>query len=86
MDSYRPHLSAVPNANNEDSLVDLIFRACQFDCLDLLEFECFKKFGHDRLTQLSPDQETYIVLTCRARVARRARKLGYMPKDWDREQ
>lgn len=86
MDSHHIHLRPVPRENNEDSLADLIFRACQFDCLDLLEFECFKKFGHDRLTHLSPDEEAYLVLTCRARVARRARKMGYVPKDWDREQ
>ncbi|CTQ53567.1 hypothetical protein LP7551_02091 [Roseibium album] len=81
-----PKIVAVPDENNEDSLVDLIFRAHRFDCFDILEFECYKKFGHDSLTRLTAAQESYIVLTCRAKVARQARKTGYRPKDWDAQQ
>lgn len=79
MPDCTPHLHEVPKENDEDSFVDLIYRALKFDCIYLLEFECFKSFGHDRLTRLSADEEAYIVLKCRARVARRARSLGYRP-------
>lgn len=83
MDNHASHLNTVPIDNDEDSLVDLIFKACKYNCLDLLEFECFKKFGHDSLSRLTPAQENYIVLRCRARVARRAKNMGYRPLDME---
>lgn len=81
MEKNFPRLVEVLKDNEEDSLVDLMYQACRFDCLDLLEFECFKLYGHDRLTKLTNDQETELVLRCRPRVARRALRLGYRPKD-----
>ncbi len=81
MDSYAPNLLSIPIDNDEDSLIDLIFKACKYNCLDLLEFECYKKYGHDRLVQLTPEQENYIVLKCRAKVARRAKRMGYRPRE-----
>lgn len=84
MDAH-PHIRPVPEENNEDSLVDLVWRACLYDCVDLIEFECFKHFGHDRLTHLSPDQESRLVLICRTKVARRAKNRGYRPKDWEKQ-
>lgn len=86
MHSDPPHIHVVIADNDEDSLVDLIYKALEFDCIDLLEFECFKKFGHDRLTQLSPAEERHIVMTCRPKVARRAMRAGYQPVETDRLQ
>ncbi|EEE43757.2 hypothetical protein [Roseibium alexandrii] len=81
-----PALSTVATDNDEDSLVDLIFQACKFDCIDILEWESIKKFGHDELLKLDPFQERYIVETCRGKVARRAFRAGYRPPDTDRVQ
>ena len=61
------------------NLSALIFQACRFDCLDLIEFECIKMFGHDQLTRLSEDEGNSLALACRQRIARRAHRLGYLP-------
>ncbi|MEP3297384.1 MAG: hypothetical protein ABJO27_13085 [Pseudoruegeria sp.] len=63
----------------DEQFLGLLLIAARYDCIEFIEWECIKLYGHDRLTKLDRTQQMQLHEEAREAIFTRALRCGYRP-------